>query len=119
MGLHVNVRDDYDQGVRALALVVLASGCRQLFGIGDVALGGDGGTLDVNADVQPDVPSGSCIARWIAGPTLRSPVPLGVNSTSPEGDAFITHDQLSLYFTQNGDIFVSSRALLSDGFKSA
>jgi hypothetical protein len=114
-------RSWWNRDVR-LGVLVLLCGCRQMFGIDDVTLRDDGGGTDqpfVYRDAPADVAAGSCVARWIAGPSFGAPQPLtNINTISPEDDAFISHDQKSLYFSVDGEIWVSTRATVDAMFGS-
>jgi hypothetical protein len=65
-----------------------------------------------------DVPiiPGSCVAQWVAGPALTTPVELGVNTTADEQAPFVTADGLDLYYSKDGEVYLSTRTAVSGAF---
>ena len=65
-------------------------------------------------------PVGSCVEKWLAGPTFVAPAPLAaLNTAASENDVFVTTDELTLYFAREGDIYVSTRLATTNDFTSA
>ena len=63
---------------------------------------------------------GACVQQWLAGPTFVAPAPLAaLNTASSENDAFVTTDELTLFFAREGDIYVSTRLAKTDDFVTA
>jgi Tol biopolymer transport system component len=72
---------------------------------------------DVAVDADPDASAGSCVQKWIAGPTFVAPAPLAsLNTGGSENDMFVSRDELTIYFARAGDIFVASRLAIGDDF---
>lgn len=111
--------------MRPLAFLVVLAGCRQLIGIDDpVVAPPDGEVTDADAvvDVAPDVPTAlDCPTRWAMGPVFGPPVKLATISTggSDEDHPFVTEDELTIYFSRNGDIYRATRTSISSDFGAA
>ena len=113
--------------VRFLALTALAA-CSFRNGHALVIATGDAQGSDAPADSSPDAPpdavpdaaidapAPTCWAKWTNGTIhFGSPQALAtVNSTSVDRDPFVTHDQLTLYFSSertggSADVYVATR----------
>ena len=102
--------------------VVALTGCSQLFGLTSPQLGDAHGAGDASDGMtdgpRNDVPitPGSCVAQWVAGPSLSDPAELGVNTTADEQAPFVTADGLDLYYSKDGEVYLSTRTALSGAF---
>lgn len=93
--------------MRRAVVLVLATGCSQIFGL-DHPVNRDAGVPD---DVVRDAPDAgvSCVERWLAGPELETPTPLaGVNTSTQERLPFVTDDGMELYYIHDGDVYVAT-----------
>jgi WD40 repeat protein len=102
--------------VRWCVVLVFASACSFRLPAGEPA--GEDGAL-----APPDSGSdaiGPCVQKWLAGPTFVAPAPLAaLNTALSENDAFVTTDELTLFFAREGDIYVSTRLVKTDDFAIA
>ncbi|HEY5923678.1 MAG TPA: hypothetical protein VIV11_18480 [Kofleriaceae bacterium] len=95
--------------MRWALLLLMATGCRQLFGLDspdpmrDAA--GDGQGIDGPRDAQ----GGTCVDRWKAGPQFAAPLPLtSLNSTQTnERMPFLANDN-ELYLVRDNDLYVAT-----------
>jgi len=99
--------------VRWCVVLVATTACSFRLPVGEPAAGADGA-------LPPDTGGnaiGPCVQKWIAGPTFVAPAPLAaMNTASSENDAFVTTDELTLFFAREGDIYVSTRLAKTDDF---
>ncbi|HEY5950547.1 MAG TPA: hypothetical protein VIV40_33880 [Kofleriaceae bacterium] len=94
--------------MRRALLLVMAAGCRQLFGLDPPIARGDA-DVDVNIPDGPrDAQGGSCIERWIMGPQLAAPISMSLNSATQDRLPFVTADGMQLYYVHDNDIYRSS-----------
>lgn len=120
----------------ALATVIAFGGCKFSPGAtgnppGDGAAGdalaadatdaADAGSHDSRSI---DAPAEPCLARWLDG-SIRFDAPVlldTLNSPQSDRDAFLTSDELTIYFSSernavnNGDVFTSTRASVTAAF---
>jgi hypothetical protein len=101
------------------------SGCSQIFGLSSPVLDDASHTdtaeiMDASRDAQPDSPVGlgTCVQKWLAGPTLSTPVSPGVNTTSDEQWPFVTADGLELYYSKDGEVTLATRTTTTSNFGS-
>ena len=97
-----------------IAICVLAA-CGFRAGALDSA---DAADAEIDApDAMIDGAPADCTARWIAGPTFSSPVPVAaIDSSGTEGDPYVTSDELAIYFVLDDNIYVATRAAKTDSF---
>ena len=89
--------------MRRAVVLVLAAGCRQIFGLDPVVV--DDGGADAAGD-GADAASSACVGRWLAGPKLATPMPVtGLYSTRYDTHPFVTRDGSTLYYVVDNDIY--------------
>src|SRR5262245_49699133 len=95
--------------MRWALLLVMAAGCRQIFGL-DSPTTTDARGVDGVVDGPRDAQGGTCVDRWRLGPQFAQITPLGgVNTATSDTAPFVTADDLTLYFVHDGDFWSSSR----------
>jgi hypothetical protein len=91
--------------MRRALILVMAAGCRQLFGLESPDVR-DAGPDDVIVDVPRDAQGGSCFERWQQGPQFSAVLPLmGVNSSTNDRAPFVTADGTRLYYVHDNDFY--------------
>jgi len=107
--------------MRWALLLVMAAGCRQIFGLDSPTTTADArGDGPLPIDGPRDAQGGTCIERWMQGPQFAQAVPLAsVNNTGTQDRLpFVTANGLTLYFVRDGDYFTATRADLASPFGS-
>jgi Tol biopolymer transport system component len=95
--------------MRGAALLVMATGCGQIFGLDSPQLG-DAASIDVLFDGPRDAQGGTCIDRWMQTPQFATPQPLtAINTSQADRAPFVTADGTTLYYVHENDFFVSIR----------
>jgi Tol biopolymer transport system component len=81
----------------------------------DAAPGDDAALIDaISIDAPPDA---ACLAKWRAGPTFTTPIPVGgLVTTSEENDPFLTADEKTIYFVRTSDIYKATRSAIGNNF---
>jgi len=95
---------------RRALLLVMAAGCRQIFGLDTPTTAADARVDGVMIDGPRDAQGGTCVDRWRQGPQFAPIAPLaGVNTATQDHAPFVTADDLTLYFVHDGDFWTSTR----------
>lgn len=106
--------------MRWALLLVMAAGCRQIFGLDSPTTTADArGDGPLSSDGARDAQGGTCVERWMQGPQFAQAVPLPTNTVLTQDRLpFVTVDGLTLYFVRDGDYFTATRADLASPFGS-
>ena len=95
--------------MRWALLLLMAAGCRQVFGLDPPGPMPDADVMV--ADATRDAQGGSCVERWHAGPQFSAPVPLTeLNTASSESSPFLA-GSTHLYFVRGADIYVAAASM--------
>src|SRR5436190_5858835 len=107
--------------MRRAWVLLMATGCRQIFGLDDPGRRDIDAALD--ADTLADTSDGrvlSCIERWQAGPQFSTPVALAIAATgASDADPFTTNGELTFYWTRDQEIRIATRATRNDIFATS